>query len=90
MKVCGKQISLSSITLSVDYYIWSVKNDLNAKPINDDEGDKGNIVNKNLNSPLDIHAGMEEDIVNDSAFQPSPQSFNEIEVWAVRRQKFQV
>ena len=67
-----------------------MKKDLNTKPINDDKGDRSNIVNERLNSPLDILAGMEEDVVNDSAFQPTPQFFNEIEIWAVRKQKFQV
>jgi hypothetical protein len=45
-----------------------VKKDLNAKSINDDKRNRGNIINKSLNNSLDILADMEEDVVNDSAF----------------------
>ena len=33
---------------------------------------------------------MEENVVDDGAFQPAPQLFNDVEIRAVRRQKFQV
>jgi len=43
-----------------------------------------------VNSRLDLLTGMEEDIVDDSGFQPPPQFLDNIEIWAVGRKKFQV
>ena len=52
--------------------IWSVKNELNTKPVNDSERYRSNIAKESVYSRLDFLTGMEEDIVDDSAFQPSP------------------
>ena len=67
-----------------------MKNKLNAKSVNDSERYSSNIVKERVYSSLNFLAGMEEDIVDDSAFQPPPQFLNYVEIWAVGRKKFQV
>lgn len=54
--------------ISKESAIWSVKNGLNAKSVNDSERYSSNIVNKGQNSRLNLLTGMEEYVVDDSAF----------------------
>ena len=67
-----------------------MKNILKAKSINNDKRNSINIVQERAYSSFDLVTGMEEDVVNDGAFQLAPQFFNDVKNWAVRRQKYQV
>ena len=69
--------------------IWTVKNKLNAKSINDPEQNSGNMVDKRQDSRPNILAGMEEYVVEDSTFHPSPQFLDYVDIWTVGREKFQ-
>ena len=67
-----------------------MKNKLNTKSINNGKRNGINIDQERANSSFDLVTGMEENVVDDGAFQPAPQFFNDVEIRAVRRQKFQV
>jgi len=62
---------------------------IKCKVYNDREQNSGNIVNKRQDSRPNILAGMEEYVVEDSTFHPSPQFLDYVDIWTVGREKFQ-
>lgn len=66
-----------------------MKNKLNTKSINNSGQYSRNMVSKGQYSRPNILAGMEEYVVDDSAFKLSPEFLDYIEVWTVGREKLQ-